>query len=91
LSEQNDDGLLVSSEDGVYFIPADALAKFRMTETAAETIRSAVDADDEVAGFGRKDQKVQNRSGLKSLDFGFSGKMSPIIIEGTQYSDRLTQ
>jgi hypothetical protein len=85
LSDQNDDGLLVSNEDGMYFIPAAALAEFKMTEAATTSVRDAIGADDEVSGFSHRPA-----GGMKPIDFGFSGRMGPVILQGVQYSDAAT-
>lgn len=85
MSDQNDDGLLVSNEDGTYFIPAAALAEFKMTDAAAASVRDTIGADDEVSGFSHRPA-----GGMKPIDFGFSGRMGPIILQGTQYSDKAT-
>ena len=50
MSEERTEGLLVSQDDGVYFIPDDQLAGFKIADDAAEGVREAV-GEAEVSGF----------------------------------------
>lgn len=91
----SDEGLLVSNEEGMYFIPADQLSKFKMTAAAEGNIRDALGEDD-VAGFRMPSKRDLKGAEFKlkesrPIDFGFSGKMKPTILAGLQYSDMLVQ
>ena len=92
MSEEN--GLLVSDDDGVYFIPADQLSQFKMTEAAAANIRETVDGDDDVSGFQYikpGGARPELRAEMRPVRFAFSGPMKPIIISQSQYSDALVK
>lgn len=79
MSEQRTEGLLVSQDDGVYFIPDDKLAGFKIADDAAEGVREAV-GEAEVSGFKQMgfSPEVQRhfRPAIKPIAFAFRGPIA---------------
>ncbi len=82
MSEIKDtNGMLVSSEDGVFFIPKDKLDEYRLDAESAADARSRY--GDEVSGFASRPLSTGKGP---SLDFGFSGPVRGPLIRAS-YAD----
>ncbi|MFN3216960.1 MAG: hypothetical protein ACE367_10730 [Acidimicrobiales bacterium] len=76
------EGVLLNREDGVFFVPEDQLAQFRVPDEAAEEIRAKA-GDDEVSGFrSDKLRAGELRPNIREIKWGFDG---PIKL-GNTYS-----
>lgn len=88
MSEKEFDGLMVSNEDGVYFIPSTKLGQYKVADAAAASISDAL--ADEVSGFKwEQAEPVKEAPGFRPIQFGFSGRIRPVTL-GLQYSDMPT-
>jgi len=77
MSEDQGNGLVVSTEEGVFYIPQEQLTEFKLTDDAAAEVRESMEGD-EVAGFRMPKQAVQ------PVSFGFTGRFEPTILRGYQ-------
>lgn len=75
-------GMLVSNDDGVFFIPKNKLDEYRLDEESAADAKARYGGD-EVAGFASK--PLAGGRG-PSLDFGFSGPVRGPLIRAS-YAD----
>ena len=76
-------GMLVSTEDGVFFVPKDKLEEYRLDDESAADARSRY--GDEVSGFASRPLEAGRTRG-PSLDFGFTGPVRGPLIRAS-YAD----
>jgi len=69
-------GLMVSDDDGVYFIPGDQLAQFKLSDEAAVQVDESMGG--EVTGFAK--------SSFEPAKFAFMGDFKPIPLRNS-YAD----
>ncbi len=83
----DNEGVLVSNDSGVYFIPGDQLSQYKLADDAASSVTEAVGGDDEVSGFAMKGGgRVESHLKMRPLKFAFGGDFKPQALD-MQYSD----
>ncbi len=77
---KDNEGVLVSNDGGVYFIPNDQLAQFKLTDEAAASVTDAVGGDD-VAGFAMKSSDEAKMGKIRPVKFAFAGEFKPRVLQ----------